>query len=256
MNKANLNKERKERKQNLGNYVALDLAGYSINSLTVMKLNKSVINARNSRNVKPVKVISPKGKGKAVKPTVAPATASKGKTRKEAKAVYSMEFALLTGVRGAALRKVEVMRVGGETFIRATQTNTGLSIPRTKDSVFAKLDGDTVSGDKDARLWLGTYVNGKHSGAKCQLFTKLADLEARCQYKGELRWKADSAGTSGVLAIGDPAVKGMIGVILPYKAGPYLWQGELDSNSHNAHERTVFSVTHKRNKQGKFTTVA
>ena len=176
------------------------------------------------------KVTSAKGKAKA-KAT----TTTAGAAIEPPKGIaHKTMVAFLTGARGCCARSVEVVSDTDFSYIRATQNNLGLSIPG--GGLWAKVDNKAfiVTGNRTSLTELGCYVNGKRTGAKCNLVT---DKEFCAKaHKALIHWKADDAGIAG-LYIGKPAEKGMSAVRVQYGKTVFYWQMETDSNPNNKHER-------------------
>lgn len=174
-----------------------------------MKTNKKAVLAKSPAN-KPAKQVKAK-KAKALPITL-----------------LGMLYLLLSGARGYALRYGKATKQGDIISFTPCQNNKGLSL-QGAEAVTMGPDS-IVKGSKTARLCAGTYVNGKSNGAKGKLLTakQFNALSKPCL----VAWNVDSK-PYPARYIGNPAEKGMSAVL----AGPFAWQMEQDSNSHNKHER-------------------
>ena len=145
---------------------------------------------------------------------------------------WSPAIAILTGERGILARNVLTAtdKKSGRVFVKATQNETGLSC---RDAQAGWIEKGILCGDKVARVQLGGYVNGKNTGAKITLTTLAAFIASA--HKCLVHWKnTDDAPVNGYYR-GNPAEKGICAVYVP--DWKFVWQMELDSNSHNRHER-------------------
>jgi hypothetical protein len=196
-----------------------DITYMKISAKTLAATSKSnlAVSAAPSKTKPAVKVKAGKAQSKPAKKAVKP--------------VISQAIALLSGERGLCARLVQVVTTPDSVHITALQDNKGL---RFANGVACEIKGGKLVGEKEGRIALGGYVNGRNTGAKVELLTP-AEFAKRAK-PALVHWSADDNGAHGVY-IGNPNVKGMCAVMVPYKGGPYYWQMELDSNPGNKHER-------------------
>ncbi len=180
---------------------------------TCMKTNKKAVLAKSPKNTA----------------TVKPTKIGKAKAKALPVILLGTLYALLHGARGFALRLVKASKQGDILTLIPLQNNKGLTAVKP-EPCYVDSKG-IVTGSKTAKCQLGTYVNGKSSGATCQLLTK-AQFIARSKAALVL-WNIDGK-PAPCRYIGNPAEKGMSAVLT---ANGYAWQIEQDSNSHNKHER-------------------
>lgn len=136
---------------------------------------------------------------------------------------------LLSGIRGYAVRKVEVRVIEDQPKqVRALQDGKGNALGNAE---YAEIDKTGhLTGKRAALVPLGGYVNGKMRGAKVEELTE-AQFHSR-SHRAKVKWNADKEAITGRY-IGNPTMQGMVAV----EAAGHFWQLELDANVNNKHER-------------------
>jgi hypothetical protein len=131
-----------------------------------------------------------------------------------------------------ATRKTTV-KAGANYTLRALQSNV---VGTMRGDAVTVTAGKVASatGERDGRIALGGYVNGRNSGAGVALLTG-ADI-ANTFKAGAVKWNVDGKEVTALVR-GNVAQKGMVAVVCAYGGKVFAWHCEADSNANNKHER-------------------